>query len=317
MTVHPLVRLGLWALPRVPTPPMRSLADYRAWDAKTYRVIHALTATPPSLARISAHRVPVAGGEVLVRVYRPHGQGPFGGHVFGHGGAFWLGSVDSTDPLCRAYSAHARRVVVSVGYRLAPEHPFPVPVEDFHTAYRWVLEHAAALEVDKTRVSVGGVSAGAGLAAATTLLARERGTAPPTAQVLEIPFLDCTLDTARDTGFGLSTVELKAAADLYTGGDEATARAASPALAQDLRGLPPTLVTTCEYDALRGTGEAYARRLAEAGVEVSTLAGPGHIHGSSYLTRFMPSARRYVDGVVAFLRERADGHGGGGGGGRV
>lgn len=305
MGLHPVVRLGLWLLQRVRTPPMNSLADYRDWDARSYRVIHRLMATPPQPARMLARRIPVPGGEILLRIHIPHGAGPFPAHVFAHGGAYWLGSVQDTEPLCRWYCVHARHVVVSVDYRLAPEHPYPTPAEDVLAAFDWTLKHAAELGIDPERVSLGGVSAGAGLAATATLLARDRGGPLPTALVLEIPFADTTLRTAADTGVGLSTMDLRAAADLYTGGgDGGLTGYASPALAEDLSSLPPTLVLTCEFDALRASGIAFAERLRAAGVRVAWFDLAGHIHGSSYLTRLLPSARRYVDTVVRFLRGR-------------
>ncbi|MGW0517614.1 alpha/beta hydrolase [Crossiella sp. NPDC003009] len=305
MALHPAVRLGLWLLRRVRTPELKSLADYRDWDARSYRVIHRLMARPPAPARVLARRIPVDGGEILLRIYLPHGPGPFPAHVFAHGGAFWLGSIEDTDPLCRWYCAHAGCAVVSVAYRLAPEHPFPAPAEDMYAAFQWTLAQAAELRIDPARVSIGGVSAGAGLAAAATLMARDRGTPLPSAQVLEIPFVDTTLKTAVDTGVGLSTVDLRGAADLYTGGGDGGLREyASPALAADLTGLPPTVVLTCEFDALRGSGTAYLERLRAAGVPVTWFDLPGHIHGSSYLTRFLPSARRYVHAVVRALRAR-------------
>ncbi|MCK2242845.1 MULTISPECIES: alpha/beta hydrolase [unclassified Crossiella] len=305
MALHPVVRLGLWLAQRVRMPAMTSLEDYRDWDARSYRVIHRLMARPPRPARLLARRIPVPGGEILLRIYLPPGTGPFPAHVFAHGGAFWMGSIEDTDPLCRWYCAHARCVIVSVAYRLAPEHPYPTPAEDVYAAFQWTREHAAELGADPERVSIGGVSAGAGLAAAATLMARDRGTPLPLSQVLEIPFLDTTLRTAADTGVGLSTVYLREAADLYTGGGEhALADYASPGLAADLAGLPPTLVLTCEYDTLRGSGTAYVERLRAAGVAVDWFDLPGHIHGSSYLTRLLPSSRRYVDTVVHWLRTR-------------
>lgn len=256
-------------------------------------------------------RIPVAGGQITLRRYRrPAGErsapGPLPVHVFLHGGSFWLGSVAEYEPLCRWYASRVGCAVISVEYRLAPEWPYPTAVEDCYAALCWVAASAAALEIDVDRLSVGGVSAGGTLAAVVARLARDRQGPPMVAQVLEIPATDLTMASASvdefAVGYSLTKASLIEGYGFYLQ-DPAQARepSASPLLAADLSGLPPAFVLTCECDPLRDEGEAYARRLAEAGVPVSGGRVSGHVHGSMYLTRFLPSARRAVNSTCAAL----------------
>ncbi len=253
------------------------------------------------------HQVPVEGGEIGVRRYRPAGRtGPLPTYLFLHGGSYWLGSVAEYDPICRAYAAGADCQVVSVDYRLAPEHPFPTGVEDCYAALLWLTGHAAALEVDLDRLAVGGISAGGGLAAALTLMARDRGGPALCFLALDIPSLDLTLSQPSISEFGeghlLTRRSLVEAVGFYLPDpDLARHPYASPLLAEDLTGLPPTFVLTSECDPLRDEGEAYARRLVEAGVAVSTYRAAGHVHGSIYMTRFLPSARAAVGATTGAL----------------
>ncbi|MET1007281.1 MAG: alpha/beta hydrolase, partial [Propionibacteriaceae bacterium] len=227
-------------------------------------------------------------------------------HLFLHGGSFWLGSVAEYEPLCRWYAATVGCVVVSVEYRLAPEFPYPTAVEDCYAALCWVAEHAEELEIDGDRVSVGGVSAGGNLAAVVSLLARDRGGPPIVLQVLEIPVTDLTMSQPSVDEFAeghfLTKASLQEAYGFYLSDPRSASDPyASPLLAADLAGLPPAFVLTCECDPLRDEGEAYARRLSEAGGTVQGYRVPGHVHGSLYLTRFLPSARRAVASTCAAL----------------
>ena len=239
----------------------------------------------PDPASTTDHRVPVEGGEITVRVYRPHGDGPFPVHVYFHGGGFWLGDLDMSDGYCRSLVAEAGCAVASVDYRLAPEHRWPTAADDCFAATVWVVEHAAELGVDAARLSVGGASAGGNLAAVVSLMARDRGGPAIQLQVLDIPVTDLTMSSAtigeNGEGYLLTKRSMEQYTAYYLGPDgDPTHPYASPLLAPDLSGLPPAVVITAEFDPLRGEGEAYADRLDEAGVRVVHKRFDGHFHGS-------------------------------------
>ena len=246
------------------------------------------------------HEVRTGDGVVRVRGYRPGGaSGPLPAHVLVHGGSYWAGSVESHDPLCAWYARTVPCQVFSVDYRLAPEHPFPAGLEDCYAALVHVAEHADALGVDPGRLSVGGVSAGGGLAAAVALLARDRSGPALRLQLLEIPMLDPTMGSrSLDTyaaGFGIGRADVATGWGHYLAGGSAGLPAYAGAFgATDLTGLPPAAVLTAGCDPLRDEGEAYAARLRDAGVPVETYRAHGHVHSSHYLTRFLPSARQAV-----------------------
>src|SRR5262249_39147174 len=144
---------------------------------------------PPVASEVD-HRVPVKGGEIVVRVYTPDVSGPLPCHVYFHGGGFWLGTLAQSDSMCRATATDAECVVASVDYRLAPEHKFPTAANDCYAATCWVSDHAHEIGVDAARISVGGGSAGGNLAAAVALMARDRGGPPIVFQLLQLPVLD-------------------------------------------------------------------------------------------------------------------------------
>ena len=254
------------------------------------------------------HRIAVEGGEITVRVYAPEGDGPFPCHVYFHGGGFWLGNLDMSDASCRATAVGAGCVVAAVDYRLAPEAKFPVPAEDCFTALTWVVDHAAELGVDADRVSVGGGSAGGNLAAVVSLMARDRGGPSIVLQVLEIPVTDLTMsqESVRSNGAGylLTTGSIEQYTSYYLADPaDATNPYASPLLADDLTGLPPAIVMTAEFDPLRDEGEAYARRLSDAGVPVQATRWAGQFHGSQLMAKLIPEeAAAYHQAIVAALR---------------
>jgi len=262
---------------------------------------------PGAVADVTDRRVTVTDGEIGVRVCTPLAAPPFPALVYFHGGAFWLGDVDQTDRACRDLSHRVGAVVVSVDYRLAPEHPFPIPLEDCFAATVWTAEHASELGIDGTHLAVGGGSAGGNLAAAVALLARDRGRPPICFQWLDIPVTDSRLDTDSMRAFGEGYLLTKAAMlegwEYYAPDPADRANPyASPMHATDLSGLPPALVTTAEYDPLRDEGEAYGRRLTEVGVSTTIRRYDGGIHGFGAFTAILPLARQHRDDVVAALR---------------
>jgi acetyl esterase len=233
---------------------------------------------------------------VPVRVYRPAGSGE-AGLVWFHGGGWVIGSLDSHDALCRTLAARSGSTVVSVGYRLAPEHRHPSAVEDAWTATRWASTRWAPL-------AVGGDSAGGHLAAVVALRARDAGL-PLSRQVLVYPVTDCDFGTRsyREHGIGttLATETMRWFWDNYLP-DEAARAEASPLRAADVSGVAPALVLTAEYDPLCDEGEAYARRLAEAGVPVEYSRYDGQMHGFFALPDAIDRAWDAIDEVAGALR---------------
>ncbi len=267
----------------------------------------AVVAAPPEVDRTD-RSIPVEGGEIDVRVYRPHGSDAIlPGHVYVHGGGWWLGTLDHRDRLCASRAVTVGSVVVSVAHRLAPEHRYPVPVEDVYAALLWVAANASDLGVDETRISIGGDSSGGNLAAAAALMSRDRSGPALVAQVLEIPALDLTLGQPSveqyAEGYALTRADLADNIDYYCDPDRRREPYASPALASDLSGLPAALIMTAEFDVLRDDGELYARRLNEAGNPAEVICWPGHIHGSHEMTAVLHSARDWQAKVESFLRQ--------------
>lgn len=249
--------------------------------------------------------VPVEGGELVLRLYRTDADGVLPCHIYYHGGGFFLGTLGQADGTCRAIAREAGCAVVSVDYRLAPEHRFPTAADDAYAALLWVSDYAADLGIHPSRVSVGGGSAGGNLAAVVTHMARDKGGPAIVAQVLEIPVTDFT--STRTLDFpeeGIHIAASKAYRPLYLR-DEADALdpRASPLLAPSLAGLPPALVMCAEYDQLQPEAEAYADRLREAGVPTDYRSWAGQFHGSQSFDRMIPEeAKAYRAEIVAFLR---------------
>ncbi|MBX3283838.1 MAG: alpha/beta hydrolase [Actinobacteria bacterium] len=261
----------------------------------------------PAPASTVDHLVPVRDGRIRVRVHRPVGTGPFPAYVFLHGGGWCVGTIEERDPRCRQIVAGARCVVVSVDYRMAPENAFPTPAEDCYSALEWVATHAAELDVDPTRLAVGGESAGANLAAVVCLMARDRSGPPLVHQWLDVPATDVTLSQPSfeevPDGYLLDRSTILRFRELYLGDlDRVTDPYVSPLLA-DLRDLPPAWIMSAEYDKLRDDGRAYARALEAAGVQASFRLLEGHVHPSFAFTRWVPSARAYeADAIAALAR---------------
>jgi acetyl esterase len=226
---------------------------------------------------------PGPAGDLPLRVYTPPGDGPFPVVAWIHGGGFWMGDdLPMWDGSCSRLALASRAIVASIGYRLAPEQPFPAAVEDSFAGLRFVAAHAHEWRGDAGRLAVMGGSAGGNLAAVMALRARDEGGPALRYQVLIVPTLVATPDTDSRrqfaAGYGLDGVAEMFAA--YVPG-EADRRNpwASPLLADDLAHLPPALIVTAEFDPLRDEGERYAERLRAAGVDVTLRRYDGAIHG--------------------------------------
>ncbi|MCA9510655.1 MAG: alpha/beta hydrolase [Myxococcota bacterium] len=251
--------------------------------------------------------------DVPVRVYAPAAaaSAPRAAVVEIHGGGFLFGNVDMMDAWCDAVALQHDAVVVSVEYRLAPEHPYPAGVEDCLAALRWTAANAAGLGVDPARIAVAGQSAGGGLAAATALLARDRGGPALCFQLLEIPELDDRLETPSMKAFTDTPLWNRPNAiwswrhylGPLLGGD--VPPYAAPARATDLAGLPPAYVSVMEFDPLRDEGIDYAARMLQAGVSVELHAFPGTFHGSGLITTAEISKRVSAESFAALGRALA------------
>jgi acetyl esterase len=260
----------------------------------------------PRMASVTDEALPVDGGQIQVRIYRPIDVRPLPVCIYFHGGGWWQGNLTLVDPECRYMANASECLVVSVAYRLAPEHRFPIPLEDCYSTLCWVAEHADRLGVDPHRIAVAGGSAGGNLAAAVALLARDRGGPRLAGQVLVVPATDLTWSHQSIEDFGrgyeLTKEQLEYCARAYVGPDgDARNPLISPMYA-DLHDLPPALIVTAECDPLRDEGEAYGRRLQEAGVPTIIDRVPGMLHGSFALNKLVPDvAERYEREVADFL----------------
>jgi acetyl esterase len=204
--------------------------------------------------------------------------------VYLHGGGWVMGDLELNDPMCRRLASHCELVVVSASYRLAPEHPFPAPLNDCYAALCWTHEHAAQLAGDPQQLTVMGTSAGGNLAAAAALMARSRGGPPIACQALVYPVLDDSLRSAsydeNATGYFLEREQMRWYWDQYVPDPaDRLSPYAVPARARDLSGLPPAVMVTAEYDPLRDEGEMFANRLRAAAVPVDYRCYKGQIHG--------------------------------------
>jgi acetyl esterase len=261
----------------------------------------------PEPAKTFDRMVPVDGGEIRVQIMTPAGPGPHPLYVFLHGGGWCVGTLHERAARCRAVSAGAHCVVASVDYRMAPENKYPVAPEDCYAALCWLVDNAAELGIDPTRVAIGGESAGGNLAAAVCLMARDRNGPAICHQWLDVPAVDATLSQSghREVpdGYLLDAAALDDFLVQYLSDpDQAKEPYCSPLLADDLSGLPPAWIGTMEFDKLRGDGEAYAAALNDAGVPARHVRLAGHIHPSFAFTRVLKSARDYERDAIAALR---------------
>jgi len=258
-----------------------------------------------------------AGGEVSIRIVRPKGSvGVLPVVLYFHGGGWVLGDAATHDRLVREVAHGAGAAVVFVNYTPAPEARYPAAIEEAYGATKWVAENGAAIGVDSTRLAVAGDSVGGNMAAAVTLLAKERGGPAIRFQALFYPVTDANFETGsyRDFAEGhfLTREAMKWFWNHYAPDVKERERpTASPLLASldQLRGLPPALVITAEFDVLRDEGEAYAHKLAEAGVAVTAARYLGTIHDFMMLNAVTqtPAARGAIAQAVEALRRVLDG----------
>ncbi len=294
------------ALPQVPHFNLSDVEESRRLDREFCALAPSVDSTG---VEIREWNVPVSEGEMMVRVYSPHsGPGELPAIYDLHAGGFCVGSVESNHGRNVELAQQVGAVVISSNYRLAPEHPYPTPLEDCYAGALWIVEHAVELGVDPERIAVHGRSAGASLAAGICLLARDRGTLRIAFQYLGYPPLDDRLQTPSMVRFVDTPMWDRPNAELswahYLG--DAAERGevsiyAAPGRAEDLSRLPPACVTAMQFDPLRDEDIDYARRLLSADVPTELHVYPGTFHGSGAI----PSAwisEREADEEVAVLQ---------------
>ncbi len=267
-----------------------------------------------TLPRVASVAGGTAAGSIPTRVYRPDADGPVPTIVYLHGGGFVIGDLDTHEGICRALCKDVGAVVVSVDYRLAPEHRFPAAVEDAYAALTWVAGHIDDYGGDPARLAVGGDSAGANLAAVCAQQARADALRLR-AQLLVYPPVDLLGDypsrTENAEGYFLTLADMQWFAEHYLGMPETDRRTAtlaldprlSPLLAASLADLAPAVVVTAEFDPLRDEGNAYARALQKAGVHVEHRELPGLIHGFYGMEQFSPAVADASAWVNARVKE--------------
>lgn len=288
-------------------PPFEQLTPAEAREAyMKSRAI--LQPEPEPVAEARDLAAPGPHGPIPLRLYRPQGgAAPLPGLIYYHGGGWLLGGLDSHDVVCRRFANAARCVVVSVDYRMAPEHKFPAAVDDCAAATGWSIGQAAALGIDPARVAVGGDSAGGNLAAVMALMARD-GALPRLAyQLLIYPATDMTMTTVSSQTVGpgvpLTSATMKWFIDHYMSGPEDRIDwRASPIRAASVAGTAPALVLTAAADPLRDEGIAYAARLEREGVRTTAIHLTDQIHGFLSMGKVIRAADTAIDMMAASLR---------------
>lgn len=264
-----------------------------------------LQGDPEPITDIRDFTVPGPAGELPVRLYKPEGTPPL--IVYFHGGGWVIGNVEVADKPCRSLAKVSGCAVASVEYRLGPESKFPAAPEDCFAATQWLAENGGSLGVDTSRLTVAGDSAGGDLAAVVALMARERGGPGISYQLLIYPATDAGGEypsrQENYEGYLLTTPAMRWFWNHYLSKEsDGENPHASPLRASDLSGLPPAFVITCEFDPLRDEGEAYAKKLKEAGVEVKISRYDGMIHGFFWMAGVMDRTRALLDEMGKELR---------------
>lgn len=304
MPLDPQLREMLDQVAAAGRPPMHELPVPEARAAAGF--LASLGSYPDPRAVTEDRLVPGPAGDIPVRVYRPDATEELPVLVYFHGGGWVIGGIDSHDSVCQQLATRIPAVVVSVDYRMAPEHGYPAPLEDCYAATRWVAENAGDLGVDGHRLAVAGDSAGANMAALVSLRARDRGAPGIGFQLLVYPATDltCSFPSHQENGEGylLDRHSIRWFLDHYIPEPDRKSPEASPWFADSLAGLPPALVITAEFDPLRDEGEAYAARLRQDGVPAKALRYDGMVHGFFGMDGLLPTAGRAMDEAAIALR---------------
>jgi acetyl esterase len=307
VTLHPEIAKVLSHLPAPPPGPLDPVVMRAGEEAQV----------PPVDERLPLHSVAdtiarTPSGDVPVRIYTPGAGDSYGLLVYVHGGAFFLGSLETHDSLARSLAKETGLKVVSVGYRRAPEVAFPAGLEDCYGVVRWAADNGSALQWDGGTLAIAGDSSGGTFAAAVAAMAHDDGFDRITHQVLFYPSLDLDFDVDRYAslrenaqGYGLETAGLKPFNAFYLdSGADPVDPLVSPIKRPDLTGLPPALIVTAEHDPLRDEGELYGRRLADAGVDATVRRYDGAGHGFVQHFAWIPEYYRAFEDTASFLQGR-------------
>lgn len=307
--LHPQVQIALRLQERLggsEIVPVAEARERRLHDAQVF------SGPLIELERVSDLEIPGPAGPIGARLYVPPGSpdpGPL--VVYYHGGGHVVGDLDTHDQLCRFLARETPARVLAINYRLGPEHRFPAAIDDALAAFDWAHAEAASLGADPGRIAVAGDSAGGNLAAVVSQLARARGGAIPAFQALIYPVADYSSERRSyelfAEGFFLTREEMEWFRENYFARPEDRSDPrASPILAPDLTGLPPTHVVTAGFDPLRDEGEAYAERLREAGVATTLHREPDLVHGFINAAGLGGRAAQAASGITAALRAGLD-----------
>ncbi len=255
----------------------------------------AATGEPENIFSIEHQFIPGPTSDLPIRIYRPSDMRNLPAMVFFHGGGWVMGTMDGSEQAVRSIANKGQFIVVAVGYQKAPEHPFPTPFDDCYATTQWVYENATSLGIDPNKIGVAGASAGANLAAAVALKARDTQAIPLAFQALVVPCVDNEMKypsaTENASGYLLSTQGMKWFWSQYlkSASDEKNSYAV-PAIAGNFSGLAPAIITTCEFDPLRDDGFNYAQLLTAAGVRTIYREFKGLLHNVIYSARDIPEA---------------------------
>ena len=308
MSIHPQIAKILSTLPAPDGSPLDPAAMRAGEAAHVAPAEHR-----PPLHKVEDLTAATPSGDVPVRIYTPVEADAYGLLVYFHGGAFFLGSLETHDHVARSLAKATGYKVISVGYRLAPEAVFPAGLDDCYGVLRWAAEHGASLKWDGNNLAIAGDSSGGNFVAAVAAKAHDDGFSQLTHQVLFYPSLDLDFDVDRYAslrenaeGYGLETAGLLPFNSFYleSGADPADALV-SPIKRADLAGLPPALIITAEFDPLRDEGELYGRRLAEAGVNTTVSRYAGANHGFVQHFSWIPEFYRAFEETGDFLNAKA------------
>ena len=303
MPLDPQVATLLQQLEALGAPKLPTLSHAEARIASEQMVL--LAGEPIPVGSVRDVAIPVEDAEIGARVYTPDGDGPHPVVVLFHGGGWVICSLETHDNLARSICRDADAVVVSVDYRMAPEHRFPTAAHDCFAATKWVAEHASSLGADASRLAVCGDSAGGSLSAVVTQMARDRGGPAISYAALIYPSVDMTANGGsldeNATGYYLETDHMEWFMNHYLTMAERSDALASPLLNENLANLPPCFIATCEYDPLRDEGEAYADALRAQGGRVASKRYDGLIHAAATLAGVLDAGRQLVADVSAHL----------------
>lgn len=303
MPLDPQVQALLDGMAAVDAPP---ISEQSAEEARLAGAMLGQLSVPEEVESVEDRVIDGPAGDLAVRIYRaePGGTGPQPVMVWFHGGGFVIGSIDTADGMCRGLCRRSGVAIVSVEYRLAPEDPFPAGLDDCLAAFDWVRQHAGELGFDVDRIAVGGDSAGGNLAIVTGLARRGK----LAFQLLVYPVTDLTMTSGshqeNGEGYLLTAEAMRWFAENYTtDAEQRHDPQLSPLFADDLTGSPPTFIMTAEFDPLRDEGEAYGKRLVDAGVPVQVKRYDGMVHAFLQMSAVLDATGGALDDAATALRE--------------